>query len=120
MQYITPTKPTRAVDELDPARVEEVPVDSVPCYDMAGNLLYQHSMDAGDRWMVMDAAGKPMLAWDRNDRQVGTALALEDRRYVTKYDSLHRLIEQWIEIDGSTQYLLDRFEYEETVDSDPP
>ena len=36
-----------------------MPADAVPCYDIAGNLLFQHSMDAGDRWMLMDAAGQP-------------------------------------------------------------
>ncbi len=54
----------------------DMPADAVPCYDIAGNLLFQHSMDAGDRWMLMDAAGKPMLAWDFNDkaaRQCGDA-----------------------------------------------
>ena len=30
-------------------------------------------MDAGDRWMLMDAAGKPMLAWDINETPQGTA-----------------------------------------------
>ena len=44
------------------------PTDFVPAYDIAGNLLFQHSMDAGDRWMLNDAAGKPMLAWDVNQR----------------------------------------------------
>ena len=51
----------------------------VPCYDIAGNLLFQHSMDAGDRWMLNDATGKPMLAWDDRNHQ-----------FRTEYDELHR------------------------------
>ena len=65
MQYITPPKPTRLADQpnedipshTDPATGQ--PIYSAPCYDIAGNLLFQHSMDAGDRWMINDAAGKP-------------------------------------------------------------
>jgi RHS repeat-associated protein len=56
MQYIAP--PVASNQAADPVN------GFVPCYDIAGNLLYQHSMDAGDRWMLNDAAGKPMLAWD--------------------------------------------------------
>ena len=52
MQYIIPVKPTRAADELDPRNPETIPIGTVPCYDIAGNLLFQHSMDAGDRWML--------------------------------------------------------------------
>ena len=56
------------------------PVDgSVPCYDIAGNLLYQHSMDAGDRWVLNDAAGKPMFSWDSRGHT-----------FRTNYDELHR------------------------------
>ena len=54
MQYITPPVPSNQV--ADPQ------TGFVPCYDIAGNLLFQHSMDAGDRWMLNDAAGKPMYA----------------------------------------------------------
>lgn len=35
-----------------------------PAYDSAGNLLYQHSMDAGERWTLNDAAGQPLFAWN--------------------------------------------------------
>ena len=49
-----------------------------PAYDVAGNLLFQHSMDAGDRWMLNDAAGKPMLAWDATTRDDATRAPLRD------------------------------------------
>ena len=101
MQYIIPPKKTRLADENN----EEMPADSIsgtkvysaPCYDIAGNLLHQHSMDAGDRWMLMDAAGKPMLAWDFNDVQDYAVNFTEERRlYFTEYDALHRPTRQWL------------------------
>ena len=72
MQYITP-----AGAEQSTRRPSQH--GFVPCYDIAGNLLFQHSMDAGDRWMLNDAAGKPMLAWDSRGHT-----------FRTDYDELHR------------------------------
>lgn len=101
MQYVIPRKRTRLADENN----EEIPADSTsgtkvysaPCYDIAGNLLHQHSMDAGDRWMLMDAAGKPMLAWDFNDVQDDAVNFIQERRlYFTEYDELHRPTRQWL------------------------
>lgn len=71
MQYIMP--PVANNQPADPV------AGFVPCYDIAGNLLYQHSMDAGDRWMLNDAAGKPMLAWNSRGHT-----------FRTDYDGLHR------------------------------
>src|SRR5262249_17739181 len=62
MQYIMPALPDGVRQFDDPSNLN--PQGFAPCYDIAGNLLFQHSMDAGDRWMLNDAAGKPMLAWD--------------------------------------------------------
>jgi len=71
MQYIRPPVPNNQATD---------PVDGfVPCYDIAGNLLYQHSMDAGDRWVLNDAAGKPMFSWDSRGHT-----------FRTDYDELHR------------------------------
>jgi RHS repeat-associated protein len=33
-------------------------------YDMLGNRTHQASMEAGERWMLNDVAGKPIRAWD--------------------------------------------------------
>ncbi|TXI37253.1 MAG: toxin [Nitrosomonas sp.] len=105
MQYITPPRANNA-------QGEDVPASAVPCYDIAGNLLFQHSMDAGDRWMLMDAAGKPMLAWDLNDEGVGSAT--QHRFYRTDYDELHRPMEQWLTIDTANAALIEAFEYCDT------
>lgn len=56
MQYITPP--------VAEAVSEDPPAGFTPCYDMAGNLLYQRSMDSGDRWILNDAAGTPFYSWD--------------------------------------------------------
>lgn len=82
MQYINPPVPNNQTAD---------PTNFTPCYDIAGNLLYQHSMDAGDRWMLNDAAGKPMLGWNsrghifRND-----------------YDALHRPTGSFVIATGDT------------------
>lgn len=133
MQYITPSKPnhTPLFDDPNPdwRPAYDMLPNAVPCYDIAGNLLFQHSMDAGDRWMLMDAAGKPMLAWDYNDRQDGTATYEEQRLYVTDYDALHRPTANRLHVlrrpKGSTQAFapqppitLERFEYQDGVATD--
>ena len=66
-------------------------------------------MDAGDRWMLMDAAGKPMLAWDLNDKGPGSAG--QARMFHTEYDELHRPIKQWLKIDTAAAALIEVFDY---------
>ena len=102
-----------------------LPPLSVPCYDIAGNLLFQHSMDAGDRRMLMDAAGQPLLAWDYNKRKDATTPRLfkEHRRLRVVYDTLRRPVERWLrvrdEATGATrESLVERFRYGEGVASD--
>jgi RHS repeat-associated protein len=71
-----------------------------PCYDLAGNLLAQRSMDAGDRWMLPDGAGQPLRAWDGNERQSDAGQWFEERRlYRSDYDVLHRPTAQWLEVE---------------------
>jgi len=52
-------------------------------YDMLGHLVYQNSMDAGERWLLNDSMGKPVLAWDS-----------KDQLFETTYDQLHRPLTQ--------------------------
>ncbi|HEY0724466.1 MAG TPA: hypothetical protein VGD41_10850, partial [Pyrinomonadaceae bacterium] len=107
MQYITP--PLRNNQASDPA------AGFVPCYDIAGNLLFQHSMDGGDRWMLMDAAGKPMLAWDFNQRQAENNIFVDEQRlYITDYDALHRPVATWLSINDGARQMGERFEYSDT------
>jgi RHS repeat-associated protein len=112
MQYITPYKGNNDASNA-------IPANAAPCYDIAGNLLFQHSMDAGDCWTINDAAGKPMFAWDKNQRQDDSnAMILEDRRYSTEYDALHRPISLKLSIDGGVPVTIEKFEYQD-AQTDP-
>jgi RHS repeat-associated protein len=48
-------------------------------YDLLGNQIHSFSMDAGERWMLNDVAGKPIRAWDGRGHQ-----------FRTEYDPLRR------------------------------
>jgi RHS repeat-associated protein len=48
-------------------------------YDMLGNRIHQDSMEAGERWMLNDAAGKPIRLWDSRGQN-----------FRTEYDALRR------------------------------
>ncbi len=94
MQFITPPVPNNQVN--DPAN------GFTSCYDIAGNLLFQHSMDAGDRWMLNDAAGKPLLAWDSRGHT-----------FLSDYDGLHRPIATYV-TDGATTTQYEKIIYGDT------
>lgn len=84
----------------------------VPCYDIAGNLLFQHSMDAGNRWMLMDSTGQPFYAWDENERVIEDgSLVPEQRRFHTLYDALRRPVEQQLRVDDGSPQVVERFIY---------
>ena len=42
-------------------------------YDMLGTRIHQASMEAGERWMLNDVAGKPIRAWDSRGHQFRTS-----------------------------------------------
>lgn len=48
-------------------------------YDMLGNVVYQNSMDAGQRWLMPDILGNPLRTWDERDHE-----------FQYFYDVLHR------------------------------
>jgi RHS repeat-associated protein len=100
MQYITPPVPDNQL--ADPV------AGFAPCYDIAGNLLFQHSMDAGSRWMLNDAAGKPMLAWDSRGHT-----------FRTDYDPLHRPAGSFVK--GADPLDANRdFQFEKMIYGDTP
>lgn len=108
MQYILPAKAHNHPSDAMPAT-------AAPCYDIAGNLLFQHSMDAGGRWVLMDAAGKPMLAWDYNEFQNDQGVTPQNRLFRTEYDALYRPTKQWLKINGAAPALIEAFEYRDTL-----
>jgi RHS repeat-associated protein len=126
MQYIAPPGPdhTSLNDPVGPDyhAAYLMPPASVPAYDIAGNLLSQHSMDGGDRRMVMDAAGQPLLAWDYNERRDATTSRVfrEHRRFRIVYDALRRPVERWLRVRDATtgttrESLVERFRYGESA-----
>ncbi len=88
MQYIIPPLPDGVHPFNDESNLNAH--GFVPCYDIAGNLLFQYSMDAGDRWMLNDAAGKPMFAWNSCG-------------FITRmtYDALHRPTGSFVTVTGA-------------------
>ena len=55
-------------------------------YDMLGNRIHQTSMEAGARWMLNDAAGKPIRTWDSRGHN-----------FTTTYDVLRRPLTQHVQ-----------------------
>ncbi|WP_337287739.1 SpvB/TcaC N-terminal domain-containing protein [Candidatus Methylomirabilis sp.] len=61
-------------------------------YDMLGNRIHQGSMEAGERWMLNDATGKPIRAWDSRGhifRMAYDPLRRPVRSFVTGADRDH-------------------------------
>jgi|CXWL01.1.fsa_nt_gi RHS repeat-associated protein len=50
-------------------------------YDMLGNKVYQKSMDAGQRWLLINVVGNPLRTWDERNHE-----------FQYFYDILHRPI----------------------------
>ncbi len=54
-------------------------------YDMLGNLVYQKSMDAGQRWLLVNILGNPLRTWDERGHE-----------FQFFYDEMHRLLQSKI------------------------
>jgi RHS repeat-associated protein len=97
------------IDHLPKGAVERRAVMSY-AYDMLGNRIHQHSMEAGARWILNDVTGKPIRAWDSRGHT-----------FTTTYDELRRPIAQSVR--GTTaasdpqtlnrDVLIDKIEYGE-------
>ncbi|NEU08453.1 insecticidal toxin complex protein [Flavihumibacter sp. R14] len=51
-------------------------------YDILGNLVYQNSMDAGQRWLLTNILGNPLRTWDERNHE-----------FQYFYDELHRPVQ---------------------------
>lgn len=75
-------------------------------YDMLGNKVYQKSMDAGQRWLLINILGNPLRTWDERNHE-----------FQYFYDILHRPTQsKVIGGDGNTplDHIFDRIFYGET------
>ncbi|MEV7026883.1 RHS repeat-associated core domain-containing protein, partial [Kitasatospora sp. NPDC093558] len=54
-------------------------------YDLLGHRIHQHSMEAGARWMLNDAVGKPLRTWDGRGHS-----------FRTGYDPLRRILRSYV------------------------
>jgi RHS repeat-associated protein len=72
-------------------------------YDLLGNRIHQASMEAGERWILSDVAGKPLYAWDSRDHQ-----------FRTEYDELRRPNDSFLRASGEPAILVGRTVYGES------
>jgi hypothetical protein len=72
-------------------------------YDMLSVRLHQTSMEAGERWMLNDAAGQPLYGWDSRDHQ-----------FRTVYDPLRRPTESFLRQGAGPEQLVGRTVYGES------
>ncbi len=72
-------------------------------YDLLGNRIHQASMEAGDRWMLNNVAGKPMRMWDSRGHILRTV-----------YDALQRPVQLFVqEAGGDPEFLAEQTIYGE-------
>jgi RHS repeat-associated protein len=72
-------------------------------YDMLGIRIHQASMEAGERWMLNDVAGKPIHAWDSRNHA-----------FHTTYDPLRRPVNTSLVEGAGPELLIGRAVYGET------
>jgi len=72
-------------------------------YDMLGNRIHQASMEAGERWILNDVAGKPLYAWDSRNHKFRTA-----------YDALRRPTDSFLSESGGAEMVVGRGTYGES------
>jgi hypothetical protein len=71
-------------------------------YDMLGNRIYQDSMDAGERWLLNNAAGKLIRSWDSREHS-----------FRTTYDELQRPTQLFVRRGNGVEALIERTVYGE-------
>ena len=79
-----------------------------PTYDIAGNLLFEHSMDSGNRWLINDAVQKPFYAWS-DDKNDATLMMITHR----EYDALHRPLIKKLKRGDNSWLTIEKFVYGE-------
>jgi RHS repeat-associated protein len=73
-------------------------------YDMLGTRIRGASMEAGQRWMLMDVAGAPLMGWDNRGH-----------RFRTEYDALRRPIDSFLKEGATAEIVTGRSSYGESL-----
>ncbi len=72
-------------------------------YDLLGNRVHQTSMEAGERWMLSDVSGNPIMAWDSREH-----------RFRTTYDTIRRPSDSFLRDRTGIELLVGRTVYGES------
>ncbi|MFE6737737.1 SpvB/TcaC N-terminal domain-containing protein [Streptomyces tubercidicus] len=72
-------------------------------HDMLGNPVHHAGMEAGERWMLYDVAGKPRYAWDSRDHH-----------FRTGYDALQRPTHSFLREGAGAEQLVELSTYGES------
>jgi len=72
-------------------------------YDMLKGPLHQASMEAGEKWLLGNAVGKPIRSWNSRSYRM---------RQV--YDALNRPLQLWVSLNGGGEALTERMIYGES------
>jgi RHS repeat-associated protein len=95
---------TKTVDALGHESVDDSGRVVMRCdYDMLGNQIHKASMEAGERWVLNDVAGRPLYAWDSRDQ-----------RFRTAYDALRRPTHSFVREGAGTEMTVERSTYGES------
>ncbi|MEO8550173.1 MAG: toxin TcdB middle/N-terminal domain-containing protein, partial [Kofleriaceae bacterium] len=73
-------------------------------YDMVGRKVYQHAMDAGERWTLADVGGELVRSWDSRDHA----------RHIVR-DLVHRPTHAYLSTGGGAPIVVERTIYGEAV-----
>lgn len=73
-------------------------------HDLLGNQIHSDSIDAGERWSLGDAAGRPLYTWDSRGHRIRTG-----------YDVLGRPVESHLRTGAGVEQLIGRTLYGESV-----
>ena len=77
-------------------------------YTMLGNLVYQNSMDASQRWLLADSIGNPLRTWDERGHE-----------FQYSYDVLHRPLQSRVIAGDGTTPLNNIFDRKVYGESEP-
>lgn len=76
------------------------------CYNMLNEVIQTSSMEAGEKWSLFSAIGKPLFSWNSRGYQ-----------FWTTYDQIQRPSNTWVQQDHGPDHLVSRNVYGESEES---